>query len=277
MSDAQRYPFTISELLSAQKRTQTLGAQTQKSCPVFTKGEETAMKMMKHYCPGGYRQEWLPIFLDSIEKSQVFTKKFKDWAKNHIESLQTVKSLKKGVPFSQVVVDKKDEVITIDLSSMSNNEVDRILPVTYKEQFNPISSLIMKNKPKSTNYEIRVRVIDLTNLQQYGDDPLLYPFFESCVNPNVVEQVIRDMESCLLDYHYQVDPKFIVIVENIRFLDNGERHRTIVAQTEELKTTKDLTAKIILHGYGKNSKMNAPETYDVEIGRLKKVNIPFSQ
>lgn len=280
VSNAQRSPFTISDILSLFEQTQ-IGAQTQKTCPAFSKGEDAAMKMMKHYCPGGYKQEWIPIFLDAIEKSKVFSKRFKDWAKNHIKSLQTAKSLKKGAALPPVVVDKKDEVVTIDLTTFSQNgtniEVDRILPVTYKAQFNPISSLIMKNKPKPSNYEIRVRVIDLTNLQQYGDDPLLYPFFESCVNPNVVEQVIRDMESCVVDYHYQVDPKFVVVVENVRFLEDGQRYRTVVAQTEELKTTKDMKAKIVLHGYGRESKTNAPETYDVQIGRMTKTNIPFSQ
>lgn len=50
VSDAQRSPFTISDILSLYVQTQTLGAQTNKSCPAFTKGEDAAMKMMKHYC-----------------------------------------------------------------------------------------------------------------------------------------------------------------------------------------------------------------------------------
>ena len=66
--NAQRRPFSLSEMKEMHYKRKAAQAK-KSSCPTFTQGEEAAMKMMKHYCPGGYKEDWIPIFLNAIDSS----------------------------------------------------------------------------------------------------------------------------------------------------------------------------------------------------------------
>lgn len=211
-------------------KTEVLEHNKTEQCPDLTKEEKSAIELLKKICPNFeiHKSERINQIIKLINESQNFSQVFKDKAikmlKNRTISgkiqeprnYMDVTSRKYKSDNGFIIVGKDDIELNMNLSNVTNGY----------EAYNKVSVIfpgvrifgLKKTETASSKYLILIRVVNLNDLQKYGDDPSLPQLYDKCENPNIVTNILTEMESCLKDVQFtDIKPKYVVVVYNVRF------------------------------------------------------------
>jgi hypothetical protein len=253
---------------------------TIKECQDLTDRERLAIDLLKKICPNPeiHRPDRISKIVQLINDSKNFSQSFKDRASKMLKSRTIVGIIQEPRNYIDVmskkyksengfiVVGKDDIDLNMNLSNVINGY----------ETYNKISVKfpgvrllgLKKTETSGSKYLILIRVINLYDLQKYGDDPLLTQLYDKCENPNITANVLTEVELCLKDVHFtNVKPKYVVAVYNVRFyIDNTTNQEKsyigLYLVTNPIDTLDGLAANLKI--YGNKDKQNY-ENYELSI------------
>lgn len=266
-------------------------------CDDLTDRERMAIDLLKRICPNPelHRPDRINKILQLINESKNFSQAFKDRASKTLKSRTIVGTVQEPRSYADmtskkyksedgfIIVGKDD----IDLNMNLNNTINGY------EAYNKISVKFpgvrllgfKKTQTSDSKYLVLIRVINLHDLQKYGDDPLLTQLYDKCENPNITTTILNEVGVCIRDVQFtDVKPKYVVTVYNVRFYTDDktgqERPYTgLYLVTHPINTLDGLVANIKI--YGNKDKGNY-ERYELSVtqkGSLiqKPTKIQFGQ
>ena len=236
------WPFSAAE--STENVQSTESEKTTSQCPAATSDDEIVKRFMAPVCDSNFD-------LEKIEQATINSKVFSDSFKNQV--YEKIKNWNKNIPKTSYrasnIIASKSDPIEIDLSSLGapadrkigvQGECKRILGIKKTEICN-------------NNTDIRIRVVDLNNLQKYTEkyDTFLH---ERCENSGP-KATIENALTCGKSYQYEDRGYKVMLIHHYYDKSGEDRYAKLDYRgneelfrpygiTEKLPTTKNLFAKI---------------------------------